>query len=482
MFPLSRRQFLKGSALLAASAATAGLQPITDAPVEAQAPQGAGERINIAVIGVNGRGGNHVSSLANNFNCRVTHICDVDTNVVRGAVNTVTQRQGAAPTVVQDLRRIMDNRDIHAVTIATPNHWHSLAAIWAMQAGKDVYCEKPISHNVWEGRRVVDIARSTNKICQAGTQSRSSALKQAMDWLKGGGLGQVLVARGLCYKPRGTIGTNNNGTIPATCDYDLWCGPAPVQRPLGRNRLHYDWHWHWNYGNGDIGNQGIHEMDKARWGLGVNELCRAVQSVGCRLGYTDNGQTPNTQVTWFDYGDKQLIFEVRGLATPALRRASVGNIYYCTNGYMVVPNYQTANAFDLDGNQVRTFNGSQNHYQNWINAVRSRRVQDLNADILEGHLSSALCHLANVSYRAGAAQPFEPRQNVFVNSPNAQNTMVLMEEHLAANGVNLANSQLQIGRRLTVHPTNENFPQENAQINAMLTREYRPGFVVPPRA
>jgi predicted dehydrogenase len=470
---------MKGSALLAASAATAGLDPITESAAQAQVPQGANERINVACIGVGGRGRDHVNGLSDRFNCRVTHICDVDTANVRPSVNTVSQRQGAEPTVVQDLRRIMDNRDIHAVTIATPNHWHSLAAIWAMQAGKDVYVEKPVSHNVWEGRRCVEVARAANRICQAGTQSRSSsALRQAMQFLHEGRLGKVLVSRGLCYKPRGSIG-HGQGTIPKTCNYDIWCGPAP-NRPLNRLKLHYDWHWQWDYGNGDIGNQGIHEMDKARWGLGKNELCRAVQSVGGRFGYIDDGETANTQVTWFDFGDQQLIFEVRGLQTPSLRGVKVGNIYYCTNGYMTVPNYSSATAFDLDGNVIQRWSGAENHYQNWINAVRSRRHQDLHADILEGHLSSALCHLANVSYRLGQQQPFEPRQNIFGNSANAQNTMMVMEEHLAENRVPLNSTKLMVGRRLTVHPTNENFPG-NEEANRMLTRQYRPGFVVPAR-
>jgi predicted dehydrogenase len=479
MLPISRRQFVKGTALLAASAATAGLDPITDSPVQAQQPGGANERINIACIGVGGRGRDHVGGLADRLNCRVTHICDVDTANARAAVGTVQQRQGAEPVVVQDMRRLFDNRDIHAVTIATPNHWHSLAAIWAMQAGKDVYVEKPVSHNVWEGRRAVEVARANNRICQAGTQSRSSTgLRAAMKFLHDGGLGKLLVARGLCYKPRPSIG-HGNGTIPTTCDYNLWCGPAP-QRPLNRLRLHYDWHWQWDYGNGDIGNQGIHEMDKARWGMGVNELCRAVQSVGGRFGYTDDGETANTQVTWFDYGDKQLIFEVRGLRTPSLRNVSVGNIYYCANGYMTVPNYSSATAFDLDGNVVQRWNGGGNHYENWITAVRSRRYQDLHADILEGHLSSALCHLANVSYRLGRPQPFEPRQRIFGDSANAQNTMVTMEEHLAVNNVPLVGTNLVVGRRLAVHPTNENFPGVD-EANRMLTRPYRKGFEVPAR-
>ncbi|HYV39624.1 MAG TPA: Gfo/Idh/MocA family oxidoreductase, partial [Gemmataceae bacterium] len=388
------------------------------------------------------------------------------------------ERQGAAPAVVQDLRRVMDNRDIHAVTIATPNHWHCLAAIWAMQAGKHVYVEKPLSHNIWEGRRCVEVARATNKMCQVGMQTRSSpGVRDAIQFIREGGIGQVRVARGLCYKPRGSIG-RGNGTVPGTCDYNLWCGPAP-QRPLNRQRLHYDWHWQWDFGNGDIGNQGPHQLDVARWALGKNELPRAVQSVGGRFSYTDDGETANTQVAWFDYGEQQLIFEVRGLTTPRLRGIDIGAIIYGTTGYAVITQPATARVYDLDGNLTRTFNAPETHFANWISAIRSGRREDLHADVLEGHLSASLAHLANISYRLGTARPFEPRQNIFGDSANAQNTMVLMEEHLAANNVNLANTNLMVGRRLTVDPTNENFPQENAATNAMLTREYRTGFVVP---
>jgi predicted dehydrogenase len=481
MTVLSRREFLKGSALLAASAASAGLTEWTDAPVLAQPPGGANERINIAVIGVHGRGMNHVQGLANRHNCHVTHICDVDTAVVRNAVNTVRDRQGAEPTVVTDMRRIFDNRDIHAVTIATPNHWHSLAAIWAMQAGKDVYVEKPISHNVWEGRRVVDIAQSTNRMCQAGTQIRSSTgIRQAMEWMQGGNLGQIRVARALCYKRRDTIGRHQGETaIPHTIDYSMWCGPAP-KRPLNRLRLHYDWHWQWDYGNGDLGNQGIHQMDVARWGLNKNELCRSVLSVGGRFGYVDDGETANTQICTFDYGEQQLIFEVRGLQTAPLRSVMVGNIFYCANGYMVMPGYNNAVAYDLDGAVVRRFNGPDNHFENFVNAVRSRRRESLNGDILQGHLSSALCHLGNISYRLGRPQPFEPRPDVFRNNAAAQNTLLTMEEHLQGNGVPLNQTQLVVGRRLTLDAGSERF-QNDVEANRMLTREYRRGFEVPAR-
>jgi len=483
MLPISRRQFMQGTALLAASAATAGVEKITEAAPQAQVPAGPNERINVAVIGVNGRGMSHVNAFAERLNCRVTHICDADTAVVRNAVNTVNSRQGAEPTVVQDMRRLFDNRDIHAITIATPNHWHCLASIWAMQAGKHVYVEKPLSYNIFEGRRCVEIARQTNKMCQVGMQTRSSpAVREAIKWVHDGNLGRVRLTRGLCYKPRASIGKVTAPTpIPPTIDYNLWCGPAPMG-PLMRRRLHYDWHWQWDFGNGDIGNQGPHQMDICRWALNKNEFPRAVQSVGGRFGYVDDGQTANTQVAWFDYGDQHIIFEVRGLRTPRKRGIDIGAIIYGENGFMVVTQPSTAIVYDLDGNQIRRFNQGETHMANWISAIRSGRREDLNADVLEGHLTAALCHLANISYRMGAQQPFEPRRNTFGDSANAQNTMVLMEEHLADNAVALASTNMTVGPRLTVHPTNENFPG-NAAANALLTRpQYRKGFEIPARA
>jgi predicted dehydrogenase len=482
MFSLSRREFLKGSALLAAAAAGVDLSRNSSAAVQTQPnPGGANDRLNVAVIGVRGRGGDHVNGLAGRHGCVVTHLCDADTAVVDRAMRAVAGRQnGQRPTYVQDLRRIMDDRNIHIVTIATPNHWHSLAAIWAIQAGKDVYVEKPVSHNVSEGRRVVEFARHHNKICQAGTQIRSSpGIRQAIEYLRAGNLGRVTVARGLCYKRRPSIGrTQGEQQLPATVDYNLWCGPAP-RTPLRRRNLHYDWHWIWDYGNGDLGNQGIHQMDVARWGLGKNELCRSVLSVGGRFGYVDDGETANTQICVFDYGDSELIFEVRGLPTPAQRGASVGNIFHCANGYLVMPNYNRAVAYDNQGQEIRRWEGPDDHYGNFVRAVRSRRVQDLHGDILEGHLSSALCHLGNISYRLGSPQAFG-RQDVFGSDRAANDTLGAMTEHLRANSVDPNNSMLRVGRRLTVDTSAERFLNDE-EANRHLTRQYREGFVVPAR-
>ena len=241
-----------------------------------------------------------------------------------------------------------------------------------MQNGKDVYVKKPVSHNVSEGRRMVEVARKTNKICQTGTQSRSSdGLKEAMAYLHEGNLGKITLARGLCYKRRPSIGkVDGPQDPPPTVDYDLWCGPAE-KLPIMRKRFHYDWHWQWNTGNGDLGNQGIHEMDKARWGLNKQVFPQTVLGLGGRFGYEDDGNTPNTELVFMDYGDCKLIFEVRGLETPDLKGAKVGNLYYGEKGYMVVPSYEHAIAYDNDGKVLKEFKGKESHFRNFID-VRFR--------------------------------------------------------------------------------------------------------------
>ena len=410
----------------------------------------------------------------------MTHICDADTGVVRPAVTSAEQAQGTAPTVVQDMRQLFDNRDIHAVTIATPNHWHCLAAIWAMQAGKHVYVEKPLSHNVCEGRRCVEVARAHRQDCARSACSRAAPREFAtpLTWV---------------HERRPRRGASGSRPVLQTPDqHRPWSGHGaehlqlqPLVRPgaqivrINRQRLHYEWHWQWDFGNGDIGNQGPHQMDIARWALGKNEMPNAVLSVGGRFGYTDDGETANSQIAWYDYGDKQLIFEVRGLVTGNLRGIQIGAIVYGTNGYLVVTqDPMRAIAYDLDGHETRRFTAGGNHFNNWINAIRANRQQDVTASPLDGHLTASLSHIANISHRLGRPQPFEPRQNTFPDSSNAQNSLLMMEEHLAANGVNLANTNLTVGRYLTMN-REESFANDKEAIRH-LTREYRGDFVVRP--
>jgi predicted dehydrogenase len=482
MRAISRRDFLQDSALAAALAAVGSAGGAFGAaePKARAAKKGqANDQLHVAVVGVRGRGQSHVSGFAGQHNCIVTTICDADEAVIGPAMKSAEKAQGKAPEFVQDIRKVIEDKSIQIVSIATPNHWHALAAIWALQAGKDVYVEKPVSHNVSEGRRIAEAAQKYHRICQCGTQSRSNAgMRQAMDYLHAGKLGKIKVARGLCYKPRGSIGkVNGPQPIPKTVDYDLWCGPAP-KKPLMRKNLHYDWHWIWDYGNGDLGNQGIHQMDIARWGLGKNELAKAVLSVGGRFGYIDDGETANTQICIFDYGDSELIFEVRGLRTDPLRGAKVGNIFHGEEGYLVCPDYGGGVVTTPDGKVIEKFGGGGDHFGNFVEAVRSRKPEGLHAEVLDGHLSSALCHLGNISYRLGTLQPFSKQTKAFGDDKDAFETFARMEEHLKENKVPLEETEYRLGRKLTFDPKSETFP-DGKEANALLTREYRKGYEVP---
>jgi len=481
MRSFTRRQFLEQSLLAATAAATAPLAAEAQSPARQEgAPVSPNEKIRIAVIGVRGRGMDHVNGFASMPDVTVAAICDVDTSVAGRALDAVEQRTGQRPAFYQDIRKLLEAKDIDAVAIATPNHWHALASIWAMQTGRDVYVEKPVSHNVLEGRRMVQAARKYGRICQTGTQCRSmQGTIDAIRYVHEGKIGKVFLARGLCYKPRGSIGILPDGPVPPGVDYDLWLGPAPV-RPFNPNRFHYQWHWFWDYGNGDLGNQGIHQMDIARWALNRNTLPRQVLSLGGRFGYVDQGETYNTQLVFLDYEDSQLIFEVRGLPTPDLLGAKIGVILYGSEGYVVLTSYTAGAAFDRDGKLVTRFNGGGNHYRNFIDAVRSRKHTDLTADIEEGHLSSALCHLGNISARLGRPTPFQAKTEAFGDDKEAIETFARFQEHLVANGIQLQETTYVLGRRLRIDPRRERFVGDR-EANAMLTREYREPFVVPNR-
>jgi len=490
----SRRRFLEDSlALLTVSALPLeGARASTPRPVKRKA--WASERIRVAVVGFRSRGMSHVEAYTGMPDVEIVALCDADTAVFPRALKAIETAGRPAPQTHQDIRRVLDDKSIDAVSIATPNHWHALASVWAMQAGKDVYVEKPISHNVTEGRRIVQAARRYNRICQAGMQSRSNkGMQEAMAYLHGGQLGKVRLARGLCYKTRRSIGkVDGDQAPPATVDYDLWLGPAPVT-PVHRRQFHYDWHWLWDYGNGDLGNQGVHEMDKARWGLGQRGMPLSVIQLGGRFGYVDDGQTPNTSVTVFDYGDSELIFEVRGLVEPeppgrserdwlkiAPNEYKVGNIFYGEKGVMVSPNYASAVVFDNDGNPVTSFKGDGDHFRNFIDTMRTGRHTDLAADCEEGHLSAALCHLGNISYLRGVNVPFNPRTGAFGDDREAMETFGRFEEHLASNGLTLNSETYRLGKRLRVDPRRECLVGDRAA-NQLLTREYRKGFEVPGR-
>jgi len=477
---LSRRQFLEESLLAAAAAAAASAA----AGCATRGPMGGGtsvapsDRLRVAIVGVNGRGMSHVRAFAKRDDTEIVAICDVDEDVFGRAERAVRGSQPQAPRFVQDLRRVLDDPSIDAVSMATPNHWHALGAAWAVEAGKDVYLEKPVSHNGHEGRALVTLARQHGRIVQTGSQSRSNpGMRQFIDYIRSGRLGTVKLARGLCYKRRKSIGqVGTPQRPPKHVNYDLWLGPAPLRPDVPRERLHYDWHWQWDYGDGDIGNQGVHEMDKARWGLGKQSLPETAICLGGRFGYTDDGQTPNTQVCFYDYGDAQLIFEVRGLETDRVAGVKVGNIFYGTQGFAVSSSYSSGSIFDFEGNEVETFSGGGDHFDNFVKAVRSRQHTDLNADVEDGHLSAALCHLGNVSYRLGTPQPRGSLPSALAPTANAEEAFVRFERHLIDNGVPVAKNTFVLGPQLRVDAAAERLIDGGPEAAALWQPVYRQGF------
>ena len=481
MSRLPRREFLEQSLLATAAAAMVGTTAELSAEEkEDKSSKSPNERLNVAVIGVNGRGGSHIGGFSGRNDTAVTVICDADENVGKRKAESLSKKTKKEVRFEQDLRKVVEDPSIDIITIATPNHWHSLSSIWAVQNGKDVYVEKPVSHNVSEGRRVVQAAEKYGQIVQTGTQCRSmKGTIDAIEYVKSGAIGEVKLARGLCYKRRGSIGKRGNYDVPASVDYTLWQGPSQ-DHPLSRPRFHYDWHWQWEYGNGDLGNQGIHQMDIARWGLGVNQLCDSVVSYGGRVGYVDAGETANSQINVYQYGDKRIVFEVRGLPTAKLFGSNIGVIFQGTEGYVVLTSYTGGVALDKDQNVVKKFSGGGDHFGNFVKAVRSRKRSDLTADIEEGHLSSALCHLGNISYRMGQAVSLKELDERLQGDAEKAKTFKRFANHLTDNKVNLEETPLYLGQSLTLDGKKEIFTGELAEkANLKLTREYRKGFEVP---
>jgi predicted dehydrogenase len=450
---------------------------------------GSNDVIRVAVAGVNGRGKAHVTGYAGIKEAEVTYLVDPDQSTYRMSEAILQLAGRTQPTKAQDIRKVLDDPNVDAVSIATPNHWHSLMTIWACQAGKDVYVEKPCSHNLHEGRIAVETARKHKRIVQHGTQGRSiSSRAGVVEFIRSGQAGTLLVSRGLCYKPRKSIGVKQPETPPSQLDFNLWLGPAPEQ-PFHRNLVHYNWHWFWDTGNGDIGNQGLHQMDVARWFLGEEAVAPSVLAVGGRLGYVDDGQTPNTVAVVHNYEAAPLIFEVRGLPAKAGAKEmdtfgstgqGVGTIVHCEGGTVVVPalNYTWAQAFDRQGKLVKEFRGGASHQANFIQAVRSRRTSDLNIPAISSHVSSCLSHFSNISYRLGqAAAPERIREQVGAN-PALAEAAGRMLEHLRVNGVDLARTPATLGCPLQVDAATQTCVG-NPAANALLTRAYRPPYVVP---
>jgi Oxidoreductase family, NAD-binding Rossmann fold len=499
MSKLSRRSFMKSSMALGAGLALAG--PATRV-------LGANEQVRLATVGTGGQGSYHTSIFSKIPGVRYVAIADVDEAHRAGRVKFFAD-QGVKIDAYDDMRRVFDRKDIDAITSATPNHWHALTTVLACQAGKDVYIEKPACHEIWEGRKMVEASRKYDRIVQIGTQKRSSmAHKAAFEWLRAGNIGKIKWVRGFCYKARGPAtlgshycgviqGTNGPAPMPAGVDYERWCGPAD-KWPLHRMQLHYVWHWMWNTGNGDIGNQGPHELDLGRWALGDPGLPRHAFSIGGRFGLSqvgDIGQTANTQIAYYDYKPAPLIFEVRGL--PAQKGArhmdnyrhtgvTIGNVVQCEGGYFACGD-AGGWVFDNDNKKIKPFTGKeyggiggQGHHTNFINAVRKHDRSILHADILVGHLSAGLVHLANTSYRLGKKMKPDEIKSSIGDNADMMDSFDRMLAHLEANEVDLDKNPITMGPTLTMDGEKERYVDEYSDwANMYLKRNYREPFVVP---
>jgi predicted dehydrogenase len=449
---VSRRDFLKTGAKTGAGlAALSGISFIA----HPQRVFGANDRLRVAVVGLHGRGWDHVREISAHKDVEIAAFCDIDENVLRERLAGAEKMNLPKPATFVDLRKLLEDKSIDAITIATPNHWHSLEAIWACQAGKDVYCEKPCCHNLWEGRQLVSAAEKYNRIVEHGTQSRShKGIIEGIQQIRDGVIGDVYLARGLCYKWRDTIGHAEPEPIPAGVHYDLWTGPAPL-KPFTKNRFHYNWHWIWDTGNGDIGNQGVHEVDIARWGLGL-KWPRKISAIGGHFMFVDDQQTPNTLNVAYEFdlpdGKRRMMeFEVRhwitnheaeigsgafgesaipaaGLAPAPKKgkgpRNTIGNIFYGSKGYLAMDGYEGYKTWlNEDQEPGPAGKGGGDHFQNFFECVRSRKKEDLHAPIEEGWISAGLVHLANASYRLGRTLNFSPDTQEVIGDEEANHLL-----------------------------------------------------------
>lgn len=406
---------------------------------------GANEKVVLASIGIRGRGKDLLNSFTKMYKegVSVKTLCDVDSNLFSERLKIASDNQeGMTPGTETDMRKVFDDKDIDAVIVAAPNHWHALSTVWACQAGKHVYVEKPSSHNVWEGRKMVEAARKYNCVVQVGYQNRSIPnVMQAMDFLHSGGIGEVYMARGLCYKPRDSFGIAEDSRPPENLHYDKWLGPA-AYRAYNEKRGHYNWHWHWNTGNGDTGNQGPHQFDIARWGLNKKVHPIKVQSMGGLFGISPkecSQETPNTQMSVFEYDDGKILeFETRGRYTNAEAPAGIkiGNLFYGSEGWLEVNGSswkaykgKDQEAFAGSGmaegaavggdTSFRTAPDSKGHFGNFIDGVRSGNRFDLNCDIEVGHRSTVLPLIANIAYRLGETLRFNGEYEEFIDHEEA---------------------------------------------------------------
>src|SRR3954451_21011143 len=497
MKPIPRRSFLSSS--MAAGLALGVPRLMTGAGLQSGGPN---EAVRVAVIGlgstnaiggVGGRGHQLIGRLREISGARIVALCDADQAHLDREVQAARDREGKVATHT-DLRRILDDKTIDAVVIALPDHWHALATIWACQAGKDVYVEKPFSYDLWEGQQMVAAARKYGRMVQVGTQNRSSTLlRRVFDRLKGGELGAIRFAHALVYRARDGIGTVAEPTTPpGTVDYDLWCGPAP-KKPLMRKQLHYEWHWFWDTGNGEMGNNGIHVIDVCRWALGQDGPPPRAMSIGGRLGFRDCGETANTHIALLDFRPAPLICEVRNVsagkgaaAMGKFRGQNKGIVIDCEGGYFAGDASGGA-IFDREGKKVQDLGRGDSpealelaHLSAFLAGVRSRKAGDLAAEALEGHRSTACCPLANLSHRIGKQSSPEAIRAAITGSTEMADAFERCRGYLRETGVDLDATPATLGPWVTLDEKQGRFVGDFADAaNELSRREYRKPFVVP---
>ncbi len=490
MINYTRRTFMKTSLAVAGSAAIAS-------GAWSQI-RGANDDIRIAVVGVRKKGKEHIQDFYKLSGVRVVAICDADTQWLDAEVAKFKERNITVDTCV-DYRKLLENKNIDAVVLSVPDHWHALMTVWACQAGKDVYVEKPASHNIWEGRKMVEAARKYKRIVQVGSQDRSDVgLLPLAEYIKKGGLGRIQHVHAITYNARLSIGkVSGPQPVPATCDYNLFQGPAPLT-PLMRENLHYDWHWCWPTGTGEMGNLGGHVLDDCRWTTGVTKMSPRVVSIGGRFGYDDDGRTPNTIISLFDYDEFPIIYEIRALPRTRSEKVDVyqgitsrgmgrymginfGMIIQGENGYFS-GGRGGGWTYDNNGKKVKQFpgDGGWGHMSNFLDTMRSRRVGDLKADVLEGHITACMIHSADISYRLAQRKAVEEiQENIQSNDLLAESFGRLLQ-HLKANEIDLEKNPIAIGPMLNFDTETEQFTGEDSfYANMFLSRNYRPPFVVP---
>ncbi len=473
MKSIKRRDFIKGAVVAGAVACL----PFSRV-------RGANERILVGVVGLGGRGiGAHVPSFENQKDVIVVAVSDPDRERMGKAAGTIESKFNHGVEQYIDMRQMFDRKDIDVIGNATQNYWHGLSTIWACQAGKHVYVEKPLSHYIWEGRQMVNAARKYGRIVQCGTQHRSENLIiQAIKWIREGNLGKIKYITTFANKPRVSCGKRDTPLpIPDTVDYDLWCGPAK-KVPIYRDRLQYDCSFDFNTGDGESCNQGVHEVDVARWCLGEKMLPVRVMSIGGRFVFNDACDVPNTQIIYYDFPTAPILYEVHNLfkakdskEIPNYRGERVGVIVNCEGGSVSL--YRGI-AWDNEGKQIKSFSGRGDHFVNFIKAVRSGRCEDLNAEILEGHISTAVCHTGNISYRLGRKATKSEMLSQVENVPLFGEMLDRLLEHLSAHEIDVNSKKVTLGPWLQIDRENECF-KDSEPANHLVRGFYREPYVVP---